>query len=106
MEIRENRLQNGKLIYKVGILLTKVAFRLQKGIFALQTGLSGYNSPERACALSKVVVRVSFTTDKEPKEATLTFGCVYESNGDRVGVPWRNNGNWMLMPWDVRDLYH
>ena len=45
MEIRENRLQNGKLIYKVGILLTKVAFRLQKGIFALQTGLSGYNSP-------------------------------------------------------------
>ena len=46
MEIRENRLQNGKLIYKVGILLTKVAFRLQKGIFALQTGLSGYNSPK------------------------------------------------------------
>lgn len=61
---------------------------------------------ERACALSKVVVRVSFTTDKEPKEATLTFGCVYESNDNRVGVPWRNNGNWMLMPWDVRDLYH
>ena len=60
---------------------------------------------ERACALSKVVVRVSFTTDKEPKEATLTFGCVYESNSDRVGVPWRNNGNWMLMPWDVRELY-
>ena len=59
---------------------------------------------ERACALSKVVVRVSFTTDIE-KEATLVFGCVYESNSDRVGVPWRNNGNWMLMPWDVRDLY-
>ena len=33
---------------------------------------------ERACALSKVVVRVSFTTDIE-KEATLVFGCVYES---------------------------
>lgn len=60
---------------------------------------------ERACALSKVVVRVSFTTDIGPKEATLVFGCVYESNSDRVGVPWRNNGNWMLMPWDVRDLY-
>lgn len=59
---------------------------------------------EQACALSKVVVRVSFTTDIE-KEATLVFGCVYESNSDRVGVPWRNNGNWMLMPWDVRDLY-
>ena len=50
------------------------------------------------------LVRVSFTTDIE-KEATLVFGCVYESNSDRVGVPWRNNGNWMLMPWDVRDLY-
>ena len=41
---------------------------------------------ERACALSKVVVKVSFTTDIEPKEATLVFGCVYESNSDRVGV--------------------
>ena len=61
---------------------------------------------ERACALSKVVVRVSFTIDKEPKEATLTFGCVYESNSDRVVVPWRDNGEWMLTPWDVRDLYH
>lgn len=60
---------------------------------------------ERACTLSKVVVRVSFTTDKDHKEATLIFGCVYESNSDRVGLPWRNNGNWMLMPWDVRDLY-
>lgn len=60
---------------------------------------------ERACALSKVVIRVSLTTDNGPKEATLTFGCVYESNGDHVGVPWRNNGNWILMPWDVRDLY-
>ncbi len=61
---------------------------------------------ERACALSKVVVRVSFITDKELKEATLTFGCVYESYDNRVGVPWRNNGNWMLMPWDVRDMYY
>ena len=60
---------------------------------------------ERTCTVSKVVVRVSFTTGNEPTEAILTFGCVYESNDDCVGVPWRNNGNWMLMPWDIHDLY-
>lgn len=60
---------------------------------------------ERGCALSKVVVKVSFTTDIQPREATLVFGCAYESNSDSIGVPWRNNGNWILVPWDVRDLY-
>ncbi len=60
---------------------------------------------ERACALSKVVVKVLWTTNNTKKEATLTFGCVYKSNSERVGVPWRNNGRWVLMPWDIRELY-
>ncbi|MDD3393746.1 MAG: hypothetical protein PHG19_03770 [Anaerotignum sp.] len=60
---------------------------------------------ERACALSKVIVKVLWTANNCNKEAVLTFGCVYESNTERVGVPWRNNGKWVLMPWDVRGLY-
>lgn len=60
---------------------------------------------ERACALSKVIVKVFWTDDNHKKEALLTFGCVYESTTERVGVPWRANGKWILMPWDVRGLY-
>lgn len=60
---------------------------------------------ERACALSKVVVKVLWTIDNYKKEAVLTFGCFYESNTEQVGLPWRNNGKWMLMPWDIQGLY-
>lgn len=60
---------------------------------------------ERACAISKVIVKVFWTDGNRKKEALLTFGCVYESTTERVGVPWRNNGKWILMPWDVQGLY-
>ena len=60
---------------------------------------------ERACALSKVVVKVFWTNCEDKKESILTFGCVYESNTNSVAVPWRNNGKWVIMPWDVKELF-
>ena len=60
---------------------------------------------ERACALSKIVVKVLWTTGERNKEALLTFGCAYKSNTNCVGVPWRNNGKWVLIPWNIRGLY-
>lgn len=60
---------------------------------------------ERACALSKVVVKVFWTVAEKKKEAVLTFGCVYQSNDGRIGLPWRNDGKWILNPWDIRGLY-
>lgn len=60
---------------------------------------------ERACALSKVVVKIFWTVAEEKKEAVLTFGCVYQGNDGRIGLPWRNDGKWILNPWDIRGLY-
>ena len=60
---------------------------------------------ERACALAKVVVKVSWITNQSKKEAVLTFGCVYKNTTEEVAVPWRNNGKWILMPWDIQELY-
>lgn len=60
---------------------------------------------ERGCALSKVIIKVYWTTDDCKKEAVLTFGCNYESNSESIGLPWRNNGKWVLIPWDVQGLY-
>lgn len=60
---------------------------------------------ERACALSKVVVKVWWNIDNYKKEAVLTLGCFYESNTEQVGLPWKNNRKWILMPWDIQGLY-
>jgi len=51
---------------------------------------------ERACALSKVAVKVSWTDKGKEKEAILTFGCVYKGIDGCVGLPWRNDGEWIL----------
>lgn len=60
---------------------------------------------ERACALSKIVVKVCWITQNNSKEAKLTFGCVYENTGTSISVPWKNNGEWVIVPWDIRELY-
>lgn len=60
---------------------------------------------ERACALSKVSVKVFWTHNWKEKEAVLTFGCVYKGIDGCVGLPWRNDGEWILNPWDIRGLY-
>lgn len=60
---------------------------------------------ERACALSKVQLRVIWVTDDTIREGLLTFGCKYESTTEHLALPWRNNGEWVLIPWDVKELY-
>lgn len=60
---------------------------------------------ERACALSKIVIRVDWSNAETEKNAQLTFGCAYETKFESVGVPWRNNGEWVLIPWDIAGLY-
>ncbi|MCE5337844.1 MAG: hypothetical protein LLF90_04050 [Methanomicrobiaceae archaeon] len=59
---------------------------------------------ERGCALSKVQVKVAWITMGDIHKETLIFGCVYESTTDTVGLPWKCNGEWVLMPWDIRGL--
>lgn len=61
---------------------------------------------ERGCALSKVQLRIIWVTDDTVHEGILTFGCIYKSATEHLALPWRNNGEWVLMPWDVKDLYN
>ena len=60
---------------------------------------------ERACALSKIVVNVCWSVQDVTKETLITFGCAYETIGESTGVPWRGNGEWILIPWDITGLY-
>ena len=33
------------------------------------------------------------------------FGCSYQQEDGNVGYPWKNNGEWILIPWNVQGLY-
>lgn len=60
---------------------------------------------EQACALSKIVVKVFWVSQGHSIEANLTFGCSYESTGTSIAVPWNNDGEWVIIPWDINALY-
>ena len=62
---------------------------------------------ERACALSKVVIKVRWKENEKVKESELVFGCVYQGDEEKseVAVPWRDNGEWVIMPWNIQGLY-
>ncbi len=62
---------------------------------------------ERGCALSKIVVKVRWQENEKIKETELVFGCVYqgEEEQNEVAVPWRENGEWVIVPWDIQGLY-
>ena len=62
---------------------------------------------EKACNLSKVVVKGIWKENEKVKEAELVFGCVYQGDEEKseVAVPWRNNGEWVIMPWNIQGLY-
>ena len=62
---------------------------------------------ERACALSKIVVEVRWKENDKVKESKLVFGCAYQENEEEseISVPWRDNGEWIIMPWDMNGLY-
>ena len=60
---------------------------------------------ERACSLSRVLVQVDWNFGDKRMSKTLEFGCVYQSENGEVALPWRDNGMWIIMPWNVRGLY-
>lgn len=62
---------------------------------------------ERACALSKVVVKVRWKENDAVKESELVFGCVYQNDEENaeIAVPWRNNGKWNIIPWEGQEPY-
>ncbi len=61
---------------------------------------------ERAAALSRILVSVQFKKEDNIVYAVLEFGCVYESDGESIAVPWRKNGYWEIIPWKINELYN
>lgn len=60
---------------------------------------------ERGAALTRILVQVCWKSREKVYSEPLEFGCVYKDSQDNVSLPWRNNGEWILMPWKIQGLY-
>ena len=61
---------------------------------------------EKAAALSRVLIAIKFKKSEDIVDTVWEFGCIYEDIGDTIAVPWRNNGNWEIIPWKMNDIYN
>ncbi len=58
--------------------------------------------------MSKVVVNVTWDSNEEMKSGDLVFGVSYISlnqDAKETALPWKNNGEWIIYPWDVSALH-
>lgn len=60
---------------------------------------------ERGCSLARLLARVTWNEDGKQNNGELEFGCAYQEKEGNVTFPWKNNGNWVLIPWNVKRLY-
>ena len=60
---------------------------------------------ERGCSLTRLLVQVTWDEDGERNDGELEFGCAYQDKEGKVAFPWKNNGGWSLIPWNVKCLY-
>lgn len=60
---------------------------------------------ESGCSMSKIDIKVIWTTNNKVREEILTFNSIYMSEDNQVALPWRNNGQWTLKPLEYFKLY-
>lgn len=59
---------------------------------------------ERSCCLTRISVQVNWMVGEQLRSEVLEFGSMYQDETDKFAYPWKNNGEWVLYPWDVRGL--
>lgn len=50
-------------------------------------------------------MQVDWKVGEELHSESLDFGSIYQDENDGVAYPWKDNGEWILNPWDIRGLY-
>ncbi len=48
---------------------------------------------------------MTWDEDGERNDGELEFGCAYQDKEGKAAFPWKNNGGWSLIPWNVKCLY-
>lgn len=60
---------------------------------------------ERACALTRTLAQVQWKVKEKIFSEPLEFGCVYQDKSGHPALPWRGEGEWILIPWKIQGLY-
>ncbi|MEA4890498.1 MAG: hypothetical protein VB070_13665 [Clostridiaceae bacterium] len=60
---------------------------------------------ERACSLTRILVQVQWKDKERVRSEPLEFGCAYQERNGNHALPWRGNGEWILIPWKIQGLY-
>ncbi|MCR4705926.1 MAG: hypothetical protein K5641_07670 [Lachnospiraceae bacterium] len=60
---------------------------------------------ERGCSFTRLLVRITWNEDEIQNVGELEFGCAYQNEEGKPSFPWKNNGDWVLIPWNVSCLY-
>ncbi len=56
--------------------------------------------------VNQILTKAIWECEKKQYNELLDFGCIYKNQKESIfAVPWRENGEWILMPWDVCGLY-
>lgn len=60
---------------------------------------------ERGCCLTRILTKATWKKGDEIITEPLEFGSAYLNQNDETASPWRNNGEWQIIPWKVQGLY-
>lgn len=63
---------------------------------------------EKTYAKSEITVKVEWEQDSSIRTESLRFNCVYTGlkEEDNLVAPWRENGEWRLIPLDVEKIFY
>jgi len=60
---------------------------------------------ERGCSLSRVLVQANWSVGEKFFSEPLEFGCAYQDSNNETAYPWRDNGEWTIIPWNITALH-
>ena len=59
---------------------------------------------EKSCIKNEVKIKVYFNCNNNQYSEIITLGLIYESDENKNALPWHNNGNWKIYPWDIHGI--
>lgn len=60
---------------------------------------------ERSCSLCRILVQVNWSVGRKHFSEPMEFGCNYQNKEGRSAFPWRGDGQWTIIPWNITGLY-
>ena len=60
---------------------------------------------ERSCSFVRLLAEATWKRSDVVHTELFEFGCAYMDENSTLSFPWRNDGEWVLIPWNIQGLY-